>query len=69
MRKHSTSKVHRCKDSEGQCVHHWIIEPPDQIVSKGVCIKCGAKKSFLNKAELQYQNDLLFPSQRPYGKD
>ena len=30
------------------CVHHWIIEPPERPVSKGVCQKCGVEREFQN---------------------
>ena len=30
------------------CTHHWLIDPPDGPVSKGVCKKCGAEKDFKN---------------------
>lgn len=35
---------------EATCVHHWIIEPPTQRISKGVCKLCGAVKEFENWA-------------------
>ena len=31
-----------------QCVHHWIIEPPDGPTSNGVCKICGSIKEFEN---------------------
>ncbi len=36
--------------TETNCVHHWIIEPPTQRISKGVCKLCGATKEFENWA-------------------
>ncbi|MDD5093020.1 MAG: hypothetical protein PHV74_01375 [Dehalococcoidia bacterium] len=33
---------------KGNCVHHWIIEPPEGEVSKGVCKICGTEKEFKN---------------------
>ncbi len=33
---------------EEKCVHHWIIEPVESAMSKGVCIKCGAVQEFRN---------------------
>jgi len=36
------------KQSTEQCVHHWIIEPPDGPTSKGVCKICGSIKEFEN---------------------
>lgn len=35
-------------EAEILCVHHWIIEPPNGPVSKGVCKLCGAEKNFEN---------------------
>jgi len=35
---------------EPRCAHHWIIEPPRQRISKGVCKLCGAEKEFENWA-------------------
>lgn len=34
--------------AENKCAHHWIIEPPSQPISKGVCKLCGAEKDFEN---------------------
>lgn len=36
------------EQSQITCIHHWIIEPPDRPVSKGKCLKCGAKQEFNN---------------------
>ena len=30
------------------CVHYWIIEPPDGPYSKGVCKFCGKTRRFSN---------------------
>ncbi len=30
------------------CIHHWIIDPPENPVSMGVCLKCGAEQEFRN---------------------
>ena len=32
----------------GNCVHYWIIEPPEGATSTGICKLCGAKEVFLN---------------------
>ena len=40
------------------CVHHWVIEPPEGPVSKGVCKICGAEKDFHNhKAYSDWGNE------------
>jgi|SaaInl8_200m_RNA_FD_contig_123_13241_length_1281_multi_3_in_1_out_0_4 hypothetical protein len=30
------------------CIHHWKIEPPENPVSMGVCLKCGLTQEFNN---------------------
>ena len=49
--------------NNGKCVHHWQIEPPEKHESEGECLKCGAKKKFLNNASVPYEQGLVFPSQ------
>lgn len=34
-----------------ECVHYWIIEPPDGPVSKGQCKYCGIVTEFFNRFE------------------
>lgn len=36
------------RESRRECVHHWLIEPPEGPVSTGVCRKCGARQEFEN---------------------
>ena len=31
-----------------QCVHYWVIDPPEGPVSRGTCKICGAEKEFRN---------------------
>jgi hypothetical protein len=33
---------------EQQCIHHWLIEPPVELISKGICLKCGVERDFDN---------------------
>lgn len=33
------------------CVHHWVIDPPNGAVSKGRCKACGEEKEFRNSFE------------------
>lgn len=33
---------------QGECSHHWLIDPPAGPRSKGHCIRCGAKRDFRN---------------------
>ena len=33
------------------CVHHWSIESPNGRESRGICKRCGAKRSFANSTE------------------
>lgn len=43
---------------KGICRHHWIIEPPNGPVSKGVCKLCGEVKVFDNiLADLMLNDD------------
>jgi len=37
--------------TEGGCVHHWVIDPPNGAVSEGSCKTCGEKKEFRNSFE------------------
>ncbi len=30
------------------CIHHWDIEPPMDATSRGICLKCGEAKTFVN---------------------
>lgn len=34
-----------------QCRHHWVIESPQGVTSRGVCKLCGAEREFLNSAQ------------------
>ena len=44
--------------TESTCYHHWIIEAPVGLTSKGVCKICGAEKEFANSFEgLWLEND------------
>jgi hypothetical protein len=33
---------------DGECCHHWVIEPPNGATSKAFCKKCPAERQFLN---------------------
>jgi len=35
------------------CAHHWMIEPPNGPMSRGVCWMCKKEKSFSNVVELR----------------
>jgi hypothetical protein len=37
--------------ARSMCKHHWLIEPPDGPISKGVCKLCGEVKVFDNVLE------------------
>ena len=45
-RTQNSQKPHTTKDSG--CKHHWEIDPPTTMVSKGVCKLCGEKRQFPN---------------------
>ena len=40
-----------------QCVHHWLIEPPQASTSKGRCVRCGRERVFDNTPLAQYDRD------------
>ncbi len=33
------------------CQHHWVIDPPEGPVSKGVCRSCGEERDFPSYTE------------------
>ncbi len=41
-------KTEEPQNTVSQCVHHWIIDPPDGPTSNGVCQRCGETKEFEN---------------------
>jgi len=38
--------------NQKSCVHHWMIEPANGPISKGVCRMCNAERSFTNVVQL-----------------
>jgi hypothetical protein len=38
----------------GQCRHHWLVEPPKGETSKAVCKLCGATREFSNNPEAAF---------------
>ena len=36
------------KAEQTECVHHWVIDPPDGPISMGYCQKCGKVEEFPN---------------------
>lgn len=47
MRKKLNLAPEKIAAKEG-CCHHWIIESPQEVTSKGVCKFCGEEKEFIN---------------------
>ncbi|MBT4511610.1 MAG: hypothetical protein GY845_14300 [Planctomycetes bacterium] len=43
--------------SQEQCVHHWIIDPPDGPISKGTCKLCGDEKDFPNDLSYSWKEE------------
>lgn len=41
----------REEPATGSCQHHWIIETPHGVTSRGTCKRCGVAKRFPNAAE------------------
>ena len=37
--------------ADGDCTHHWVIEPPNGAVSRGKCKLCGIDQEFRNSFE------------------
>ena len=40
----------------GDCVHFWLIEPPNGPTSYGVCKQCGMRQEFRNSIETSSWN-------------
>jgi hypothetical protein len=38
-------------EADGDCTHHWVIEPPNGAVSQGKCKFCGIDQEFRNSFE------------------
>jgi hypothetical protein len=36
---------------KAECIHHWVIEPPNGAVSAGKCRLCGERRDFRNSYE------------------
>jgi hypothetical protein len=34
----------------GSCRHHWVIQSPNGVTSRGVCKNCGRQRDFPNAA-------------------
>lgn len=43
-----TNQEESSHDSLPDCAHHWVIEPPNGLTSRGTCLKCGAVQDFRN---------------------
>ncbi len=39
------------KSSTRSCRHHWVIETPHGVTSRGLCRRCGTTRRFPNAAE------------------
>ena len=37
---------------DNECLHHWLLEPPNGPVTEGVCKKCDLTKEFNNSENL-----------------
>ena len=40
----------RPKQRARKCLHHWMVETPHGVTSRGLCKRCGASKRFPNAA-------------------
>lgn len=36
--------------THGSCRHHWVIQSPNGVTSRGVCKNCGTGRDFPNAA-------------------
>lgn len=50
-----------------QCIHHWMIEPPYEMESEGVCKKCGATRRFSNSSMIDFRDSLLLSTKKRMG--
>jgi hypothetical protein len=41
----------RRKRATRSCRHHWVIETPHGVTSRGMCKRCGTTRRFPNAAE------------------
>ncbi|MCH7718947.1 MAG: hypothetical protein IIB21_05700 [Chloroflexi bacterium] len=41
----------RRKRATRSCQHHWVIETPHGVTSRGMCKRCGTTRRFPNAAE------------------
>jgi hypothetical protein len=37
---------------DNECLHHWLLEPPNGPVTEGVCKKCDLTKEFDNSENI-----------------
>ncbi|MEE9277892.1 MAG: hypothetical protein V3V06_05735 [Dehalococcoidia bacterium] len=54
------------------CVHHWVVRPPEGPTSWGSCRKCGKRKRFLNRFDGRDRNnnsDLFVDGTRTWKPD
>ena len=42
------SRKESLKGNPHNCVHYWIVDPPDDVTSVGRCCKCMSIKKFNN---------------------
>jgi hypothetical protein len=47
------------------CIHHWIIDPPDDHMSYGTCKRCGAVAEFSNSFMTDFANRAKLPDETP----
>jgi len=67
MGKKQTDKTRGKEESQKHCVHHWIIDPPNETESKGVCKKCGATRRFSNNSSIDFRDSLLLSTKKRMG--
>ncbi|RLC94432.1 MAG: hypothetical protein DRI39_02905 [Chloroflexi bacterium] len=50
-----------------QCCHHWVIQPPKDFVSRGVCKICGEVRQFKNELDPSCYNERTWPARKATG--
>ena len=53
-----SQEVKTSVQTQEQCVHHWLIDPPEGPVSKGVCKLCGEVKEFPNDLSYSWKEEI-----------
>ena len=65
-----TTAVETVTEGSLVCRHHWLIQPADGPVSRGVCRICGETREFKNYVESAAWGDTrLYPNPAPVSRE